>query len=78
MVLLWLLQKFLMNLGNYKHGSRRGLRDADGPSVGEGKPVRRGGTSAYNSLEVWFLFKVLFCTYLCFYYVHLLMCLHGL
>ncbi|XP_075089868.1 regulator of nonsense transcripts UPF3 isoform X2 [Nicotiana tabacum] len=41
--------------GNYKHGSRRGLRDADGPSVGEGKPVRRGGTSAYNSLEkqVW-------------------------
>ncbi|XP_019261105.1 PREDICTED: regulator of nonsense transcripts UPF3-like isoform X2 [Nicotiana attenuata] len=41
--------------GNYKHGSRRGLRDADGPSVGEGKPVRKGGTSAYSSLEkqVW-------------------------
>ncbi|MCE0482066.1 hypothetical protein HAX54_040445 [Datura stramonium] len=41
--------------GNYKHGGRRGLRDVDGTSFGEGKPVRRGGTSAYSSLEkqVW-------------------------
>ncbi|XP_055809092.1 regulator of nonsense transcripts UPF3-like isoform X2 [Solanum dulcamara] len=37
--------------GNYKHGGRRGLRDVDGTSIGEGKPVRRGGTSAYSSLE---------------------------
>ncbi|XP_010327531.1 regulator of nonsense transcripts UPF3-like isoform X2 [Solanum lycopersicum] len=41
--------------GNYKHGGRHGLRDVDDTSIGEGKPVRRGGTSAYNSLEkqVW-------------------------
>lgn len=41
--------------GNYKHGGRRGLRDVDLTSIGEGKPVRRGGTSAYSSLEkqVW-------------------------
>ncbi|XP_049401040.1 regulator of nonsense transcripts UPF3-like isoform X3 [Solanum stenotomum] len=41
--------------GNYKHGGRRGLRDVAGTSIGEGKPVKRGGTSAYSSLEkqVW-------------------------
>ncbi|KAJ8570264.1 hypothetical protein K7X08_033926 [Anisodus acutangulus] len=41
--------------GNYKNGGRHGLRDVDGTSIGEGKPVRRGGTSAYSSLEkqVW-------------------------
>ncbi|KAK6777713.1 hypothetical protein RDI58_024431 [Solanum bulbocastanum] len=41
--------------GNYKHGGRRGLRDVDDTFIGEGKPVKRGGTSAYSSLEkqVW-------------------------
>ncbi|KAK4337822.1 hypothetical protein RND71_042309 [Anisodus tanguticus] len=41
--------------GNDKHGGHRGLRDVDGTSIGEGKSVRRGGTSAYSSLEkqVW-------------------------
>ncbi|WMV50443.1 hypothetical protein MTR67_043828 [Solanum verrucosum] len=41
--------------GNSKHGGRRGLRDVAGTSIGEGKPVKRGGTSAYSSLEkqVW-------------------------
>lgn len=40
--------------GTYKHGGRRGMRD-DGISVGEGKPLRRGGPSSYNTHEkqVW-------------------------
>ncbi|XP_060167603.1 regulator of nonsense transcripts UPF3 [Lycium barbarum] len=40
--------------GNYKHGGRRGMRD-DGTSVGEGKPLRRGGPSSYGTHEkqVW-------------------------
>lgn len=43
-----------MDLGTYKHGGRRGMRD-DGISVGEGKPLRRGGPSSYNTHEkqVW-------------------------
>lgn len=40
--------------GTYKHGGRRGMRD-DGISVGEGKPLRRGGPSSYGTHEkqVW-------------------------
>ncbi|CAN4108146.1 unnamed protein product [Withania somnifera] len=40
--------------GTYKHGGRRGMRD-DGISVGEGKPVRRGGPSSYgiHEKQVW-------------------------
>lgn len=40
--------------GTYKHGGRRGTRD-DGISVGEGKPLRRGGPSSYGTHEkqVW-------------------------
>ncbi|XP_055816360.1 regulator of nonsense transcripts UPF3 isoform X2 [Solanum dulcamara] len=40
--------------GTYKHGGRRGIRD-DGISVGEGKPLRRGGPSSYGTHEkqVW-------------------------
>nr|GLL45629.1 regulator of nonsense transcripts UPF3-like isoform X1 [Ipomoea trifida] len=39
--------------GTYRHGARRGsahgMKDADGTSVGEGKPSRRGGPSGYGS-----------------------------
>ncbi|KAF3659479.1 hypothetical protein FXO38_12624 [Capsicum annuum] len=40
--------------GTYKHGGRRGMRD-DGISVGEGKPLRKGGPSSYGAHEkqVW-------------------------
>ncbi|KAF3675728.1 hypothetical protein FXO37_05705 [Capsicum annuum] len=37
--------------GTYKHGGRRGMRD-DGISVGEGKPLRRGGPSSYGAHEI--------------------------
>lgn len=47
------LHNFLINLGTYRHGARRGsahgMKDADGTSVGEGKPSRRGGPSGYGS-----------------------------
>lgn len=39
--------------GTYKHGGRRGMRD-DGISVGEGKPLRRGGPSyGTHEKQVW-------------------------
>lgn len=41
-----------MYLGTYK---RRGMRD-DGISVGEGKPLRRGGPSNYGTHEVCFVY----------------------
>lgn len=44
-----------MDLGTYKHGGRRGIRD-DGISVGEGKPLRRGGPSSYGTHEVCLLY----------------------
>lgn len=44
-------------VGTYKHGGRRGMRD-DGISVGEGKPLRRGGPSSYGAHEVCFLYTI--------------------
>lgn len=39
--------------GTYKHGGRRGMRD-DGISVGEGKPLRRGGPNyGTHEKQVW-------------------------
>ncbi|KAL3538496.1 hypothetical protein ACH5RR_001862 [Cinchona calisaya] len=44
--------------GSYKHGGRRGsayVKDSDGSSLVEGKPLRRGGSSSFGSHEkqVW-------------------------
>ncbi|CAI9781747.1 unnamed protein product [Fraxinus pennsylvanica] len=51
--------RYSVDNGSFRHGGRRGsaynIKDADGPSVVEGKPLKRGGSSGYGSNEkqVW-------------------------
>lgn len=50
---------YVLDAGTYKHVGRRGpqhnLKDTDGSLiVGEGKPLKRGGSSSYSSHEVCF------------------------